>query len=293
MAIENDPVFHRRRLRAGLRKARENADLTQCQAAWDLGWSLSKLIRIEAGSVRVAVTDLKAMLALYHVTHDDTVSRLTEAARGSKNKGGGPWRNPYRDLVTSPYDWYLGLERAASSICAMHPSLVPELAQTPDYATGLLPGARTTAELNHLTGLRARRQANLSGEPGPRQLTIILAEEALHRQVSGPAVMRAQLRYLLDITGRETATIQILPFSAGVHPGLLLGPSVLMGFADPGEDMLFTEDPIGHLVSHDALYEQDVVARFSGHFEAMRRLALPGDQARALISELIDRLGPG
>jgi len=55
------PVVQRRRLRAELRKARLEAGLTQEQVAAAMDWSLSKVIRIEAGSVGVSTNDLKAL----------------------------------------------------------------------------------------------------------------------------------------------------------------------------------------------------------------------------------------
>src|SRR4051812_5778759 len=62
-----DPTIHRRRLRSELRKAREAAGLTQRQTAEAMDWSLSKLIRIETGDVRVSTNDLRAMLTYYTV----------------------------------------------------------------------------------------------------------------------------------------------------------------------------------------------------------------------------------
>ena len=46
------PTVQRRRLRAELRRARLDAGLTQEQVATAMDWSLSKLIRIENGTVK-------------------------------------------------------------------------------------------------------------------------------------------------------------------------------------------------------------------------------------------------
>ena len=47
------PVVQRRRLRTELRRARLDAQLTQEQVATAMDWSLSKLIRIENGTVGI------------------------------------------------------------------------------------------------------------------------------------------------------------------------------------------------------------------------------------------------
>ena len=50
------PVTQQRRLRAELRRAREQAGKTQKEVAEALDWSPSKLIRIEAGAVIISTT---------------------------------------------------------------------------------------------------------------------------------------------------------------------------------------------------------------------------------------------
>jgi transcriptional regulator with XRE-family HTH domain len=61
---------HRRRLAEALRQARLDAELTQEQAASEMDWSLSKLIRIENGSVAISSSDLKALLQHYKITKE-------------------------------------------------------------------------------------------------------------------------------------------------------------------------------------------------------------------------------
>src|SRR3982751_2186993 len=61
------PMLARRRLRQALRRARETAGLTQEHVAGEMEWSLSKVIRIEAGIVGVAANDLKALFRLYNI----------------------------------------------------------------------------------------------------------------------------------------------------------------------------------------------------------------------------------
>jgi hypothetical protein len=77
-----------------------------------------------------------------------------------------------------------------------------------------------------------------------------------------------------------------VPFSAGAHAGLL-GSFVLLSLEDSAEDLLFAEGPGGDLVSRD---DREKIARFVEYFEAVRGMALPGDQAEALIGRLISEL---
>jgi transcriptional regulator with XRE-family HTH domain len=283
MAPPNNPSRQRRRLRVQLRQARDAANLTQRQVAERLEWSLSKLIRIEAGTVGVSVTDLRAMLQLYDVTDETLVNGLTEAARGSK---GLSWWNRYRDIVTPQFAQYLGHEGSASSIRVFHPFLIPGLLHTKEYASELLRVHSGTEKARRLADLRMERQRKLFQQAEPPNVALVLDEEALYRRIGGPAVMRWQLRRLLVASTQPGLSVQVVPFSAGAHPGLL-GPFVLLGLADSGEDLLFAEGPGGDLVSRD---DQDKIAQFIDYFETIRELALPDDRAKALIQKLIGQL---
>src|SRR5947209_20452719 len=92
------PVVLRRRLRTELRRARQNAMLTQEQVAEQMDWSISKVIRIEAGSTGISTNDLKALLRLYgHHDDPDLTDELVMLARAARERS---WSNPYRDLVS-------------------------------------------------------------------------------------------------------------------------------------------------------------------------------------------------
>jgi hypothetical protein len=117
-------------------------------------------------------------------------------------------------------------------------------------------------------------------------VAFILGEESLYRWIGGPAVMRRQLQSLLEINTRPGITVQIVPFIAGAHPGLI-GSFVLLGLAGSAEEILFLEGANGDMVSRA---DQERILKFGEHFEVARGLALPDDQAVALIHRQIRRL---
>src|SRR5262249_7905648 len=71
----------RRRLRTVLRRERETARMTQDQVAVAMDWSLSKIIRIESGTVSISTNDLRALLDLYDVSTPEQKSELVALAR--------------------------------------------------------------------------------------------------------------------------------------------------------------------------------------------------------------------
>ncbi len=88
------PVVSRWRLRTAVRRLREQRQLTQDQVAQQLGWSTSKMIRIERGTSKLSVADLQALLGLFEVTDPSDVARMIDgrgaavaATGGSATKG--------------------------------------------------------------------------------------------------------------------------------------------------------------------------------------------------------------
>src|ERR1700683_4249922 len=71
----------KRRLRTALREARAKKGMTQRAAADELFWSVSKIVRIEQGTVPVAPSDVRVMVQLYGVADEARVSELVGLAK--------------------------------------------------------------------------------------------------------------------------------------------------------------------------------------------------------------------
>ncbi|ANH90906.1 transcriptional regulator [Streptomyces sp. SAT1] len=282
MPRDIDPSLNRRRLRIELRKARENAGLTQRDATKALEWSLSKLIRIEAGTVSLGVTDLRALLQLYEVTDAALVAELEDAARGSK---GQSWWAQYSDVVSPQYALYLGYEGSADTIRMYNPTILPGLVQTEDYATALVSALSPESLLRQQVDLRLSRQERFfDGSDGPR-IDIVLDEAAVRRQVGGPAVMRRQIDHLLSLTEHPRTNLRVLPFSAGAHFSVAT-PFILLSFRDD-DDLLYVEGPGGGLSSRDDLA---LMARYQECFEEISAIAYEGDRMTDLLGAVRESL---
>ncbi|KAB1977855.1 helix-turn-helix domain-containing protein [Streptomyces triticiradicis] len=275
-----DPSLNRRKLRLALKAARDKRGLTQREAADSLEWSLSKLIRIEAGTVSLSVTDLRAILHEYGVDDPDVVAELEEAARGSK---GQSWWTEYNDVISQPFSQYLGYESAANDIRGYHPSLIPGHLQTADYIDALFQVGQPLAKAQLRIDLRLARQDRIFQEGGP-QVEMILDEAALRRQIGGATVMRRQLTFLKELITQGKAILRVLPFSAGAHDSLD-SSFFLLGFRDD-EDVLYVAGPVGVSTIRD---DRELVARYQECFEDLRGKALSEEDTVALIDELIEQ----
>jgi hypothetical protein len=71
-------------------------------------------------------------------------------------------------------------------------------------------------------------------------VTVALDEALMRRPVGGPEVMAGQLRFLADLAALPTVCLRVVPYAAGLHPGLATGAFTLLDFPPskrcPGED---------------------------------------------------------
>jgi transcriptional regulator with XRE-family HTH domain len=280
------PAVQRRRLRTELRRARQEAGLTQDQVSAALEMSLSKVIRIEAGTVGVSANDIRALLGLYHVDDPDEVDNLLTLARAGRER---PWQSAYRDVASPRLLQFIELEAPASISRNFQPLMIPGLLQTEEYARIMLSQLKTGLPdkgVDSLVEVRMRRQELIDRQDSPL-LFFILDEAATRRLVGGRDVMRGQLRRLTELAARPRITIEVVPFSAGAHEGMQ-GSFVIQEFPDPNDDdLLYQEGPEGELISRD---DPELILGYRERFEDLRRLSLGPQGSLTFLSELANSL---
>ncbi|MGH3996169.1 MAG: helix-turn-helix domain-containing protein [Pseudonocardiaceae bacterium] len=276
------PSIKRRRLGAALRRLREQSNQSTDDVARVLGWSKSKVSRIETAAVTVTPEDVRALLRLYDVLTDE-VEQLVMLAREDKQPG---WWRQYSEVLPPEFEGFLGLESEAARILAYESEVVPGLLQTESYAKRVLGQHPLTVmpyEVERSAQLRKARQSRLTSSD-PVELDAVVNEGALRRIVGGWGVMRDQLTHLVAILELPNVTIRVLPFAAGEHPATH-GAFSLLEFPDP-------DDP--HIVYLDGLttsyYLNDLreVGAYQLAHERLRALALGADESRSMIAALME-----
>lgn len=200
------------RIGAELRKLRGR--VTSREVYEQTGITPSKLSRIESGFVRAKPEDVKALTTLYG-TDSPTVERLllqVKAARAPQW-----WTGFVGPDWDSALSYHLQLETEAQRIESWTIDLVPGLLQTDDYVRALV-GGRPDVDVEQTerrVQLRAARRSRV--ERGDLEVWSVIGEAAFHQVVGGVKTLAAQMRYLADL---DYATIQVMPFTAGAHPGL-------------------------------------------------------------------------
>jgi len=275
--MTESPELMRRQLRTTLRRCREVAMLTQEAVAATLDWSVSKLIRIENGSVGATPTDVRALLEVYGVRDSEKIGQLVQLARDSRKQ---PWAQ-YKDVYSQAALTLFAYEAAADTIYKYEPIFIPGLLQVEEYSRALFIGLgnRDNVDIDRMVSARLARQEILDRDAGPK-LHFIIGEAAIRCVVGGPAVMTRQFELLKYVSKRPHVSLQIMPFLAGAHPKMG-GAFTILEFDNPDiEDLLYLEHAGGDSVSRD---NPEDIAEFRNDFKLLQEMASePSDFAAAL-----------
>lgn len=260
------PLLLRRRLRTEIRAARLKKELTQEQVAEAMEWSLSKMNRIEKAKSSISVNDLKVLLPFYDITKKEKVDELVALARAARQS---PWWRRYSEVAPPALLELIDYESAASSVSQFETMFVPGILQTEEYASAVLQvfydEKSAPEKVAALVDLRTRRRDLLAGENAPK-FSFILDESVLRLLAGNPGITSLQLLHLVNAAEMPNVKIQVVPFTAGLHPGMK-GPFEFIQFEDtPDENVVFLEGPRGDFIS-------DEPRETENYLEAFKRIA--------------------
>jgi hypothetical protein len=260
-------------LGAQLRRLREASRVTPAQAGEAIRATNSKISRLERGRSAAKQRDVADLLTFYGITDEAERQELLTLARQASAPG---WWQQYNDILPRWFEFYVGLENAASIIRTYEVQFVHGLVQTKEYARAVIRAANAHAsaqEIDRRVSVRMKRQQLLT-RPGAPELWIVLDEAALRRPPGGPGVMRAQLEHLLEMTALPNVTLQIIPFDVGPHAAAG-GPFTILRFPEPDlPDLVYLEQ----LNSAQYLDHPDDVGNY---LEVMDRLAAQAETGTA------------
>ncbi|WP_019631143.1 helix-turn-helix domain-containing protein [Actinomadura atramentaria] len=262
------PTARLRRLAAELRRLRREAGLTRDEVAERTGINAATLYRIETARVRPQPRTLASLLAAYEVDEPER-NGLTALLKAARQRS---WLHTLASELPERYASYIEFESEATELFTYQSLHIPGLLQTPDYARAVTRGSLPEVaddDIERRIEARIKRQAVLAGDR-PLRLWAIIDEAALRRPVGGPDVMRTQLDHLRTTAESPSITLQVIPFDAGAHPGLV-GSFTLMRFPEHvGPEAVYIESQAGDVF----LEEEEDIARYRVVFEHLRAVAL-------------------
>jgi transcriptional regulator with XRE-family HTH domain len=271
------PSVRERRLAHELRLLRTAAQLHGKDVAATLGWSPSKVSRIETGRTGIAEDDLERLVALYRVP-DQQAAYLRRLAPSVRPRG---WWDAYAETLSPGYANLIRLESGSQAL-RCYGALVPHaLLQTADYAREVILSTwerPSPAEVERRVQVCRRRQDVLDTgrDDGGLQCSAVIDESVLRRCVvpgdpeRDAAVRRGQLERLAAVAARPNVTLQVLPFAAGLPPVTAGSFSVLDSPATAAPDVVYLENKT-RIFFIDAEAE---VHRYTRAFDLISEMAL-------------------
>jgi transcriptional regulator with XRE-family HTH domain len=238
--------------------------------------------RYENGELPVRRGDLTVMLDLFGVSDSKVREDLEQLREECWRKD---WWDQHREDLGKDFINMPWLESRAKRICSYQHMLMEGLLQTRDYAEAVIRNAENpdTSEdqIDRWIDLRLDRQRILTQDEPP-QLSVILEESVLRRQIGSDQIWAAQLRHLLEAAEGENVELRVMPFANAPHAGHQ-GSFILFEMPDPYPEVAYVDTLAGPL-----FVEQPTVERFSRAWQDLYETALNPDRSTALVSKFLE-----
>lgn len=129
------------------------------------------------------------------------------------------WREIRHGVLVQGFPEYVEFEAKAVEIRIFESGVIPGLLQTREYALalengGVERGVITREQADERVALLLERQVALARSVPPLVIAV-LDESCIRRPVGGPAVMDAQLQYLVDFAAQPNTMFQLAPYGLG------------------------------------------------------------------------------
>ena len=252
---------------AELTRQRERSGWTLAELSDRSKYDGSYLQRLEKGD-RLGSLDAAAALDRIYGTGDLLV---------------GLWRLAKRETGPNRYQGFLDLDAEARSIQQFSVSTVPGLLQTKKYAEAqLLTDVPDSEEwLAERLATRMNRQVRLGG-PKPLNYRGLLDESVIRRPTQDPDIWSEQLEHLVEVANRPNISLQVVPFSAGLHN--LLGGSLTLLWLPSGRTAAYVESSwSGQVVTETEEVEQLRLA-----YDRLRDSALSAADSLVLLRTVLE-----
>ncbi|GEB48612.1 helix-turn-helix domain-containing protein [Streptomyces cacaoi] len=249
---------------AELRKAK---GLSYAQLALKIGYDRADLHKLEQGTKLCSEYVIGKLDALYGT--GDQLSMLLALA---KEEG-----------IRERYRAYISLEEGAIVLHEYASAVMPGLLQTEAYADTVLRTAPhwDPDELEQQLKRRIARQGRVTGE-GPAVHYRTVLDEACFARRPSPEVWHEQLVHLEQVARLWNVTVQLLPFTAGLHD--LTGGNLMLLWQPDGTNLAYQES------SHTASWVDapNEVAELRLSYDPLRDASLSPRESLAYIQRALE-----
>lgn len=268
----------RQELGAALRRLRKGAGLSGEAMAAALGISQSRISRMELGQqvADPAVVDGWARAAGTSDAERETLLSVAEAAAAEMVS----WRRAMTRGLAKLQEDSRELEARATTILNFQVAFVPGLLQVPEYARRVFAIERQATQADIAAAVTARMNRQPIVYSGTKHLEFVMTEGAVRWRFGSESLLRAQVEKIIDVIGLENVTVGIIPQDAEADVWHDHGFNILEGQAD--EAVVHVETLTRGLTITDPAD----MAVYKDAFARLRKLAVTGEDARALLRQI-------
>ncbi|MFD6879918.1 MULTISPECIES: Scr1 family TA system antitoxin-like transcriptional regulator [unclassified Streptomyces] len=255
-------------LGAELRVARERKGLSQADLGELLFVSGSFIGQLESGTRRM------------HLDFAQQIDEILDTGGFFVRNCGAAAKSKYPDHFAAAAE----AEALATAIREYAPLIIPGLLQTEPYARAVFRAYQPTATeetMDELVTNRLARSAILDNETTPL-FWCVLDEAVLRRSGDEPKILADALRHVAKLIRSHRIIVQVLPFSAGFHAGML-GSLKLMSFDDAPSLAYVQGMGTGQLFDDPATVSQHTLT-----YDLLTASALSPRQSLALIESVAE-----
>ncbi|WP_017539777.1 helix-turn-helix domain-containing protein [Nocardiopsis halophila] len=267
----------RRRLASLMRTARLDHGLSGHELARELGWSQSKVSKIENGRTRPSADDVDQWLDACRASSEDReqAEELTQAALVESRR----WRAVHAQGLKQRQREVGALEERSSEVLSFQPSLVPGLLQTAEYARQVLTLADASATKDVPAAVAARMQRQEVLYRRDKRFRFVVTEAALRWYPFDNALLAAQVDRLQAVSTLANVELRVLPFTSAFGQAQDNG-FLLYEVAD--DPTVIVETFTRELV----ITEPDEVDQYRSIHAVLREHALSEADSRAFLAEM-------
>ncbi len=263
------------RLAGRLRRLRKAAGLSGTLLGEQLGWTQSKISKIENGRTTPSDRDIIEWAKATNADADEMaelLAMLTEVRAEQES-----WENKFRRGQALTQREYDRLARKASVIRNFETAAVPGLLQTSDYARHrIMEGVRrqganpSPAEVDRVVAARVGRSEVLRDTS--KLFAFLLAEPVLRWRLAPADIQRRQFEHLLALAELPNVVVDILPFAARIED------TPQHGF------IMFDDVAIAETLTSEEVCRDAKAKKYADVFAYFMTAAVSGDEARRLIT---------
>jgi transcriptional regulator with XRE-family HTH domain len=258
-----------------LRDLRKDAGLTGRQLAAVTGWYPSKVSKIEYGRQTPSEDDIRQWCR--HCDAADQIEELIATVRHIASMY-IEWRRTLHTGTKRRQEASIALEAETELFRWYEPMIMPGLLQTAEYAAAMLSSLVRFWNIpdDVPAGVAARMQRQQILYHGIHRFHFILAEQALHTVIGGPAVMAGQLDRILTIMGVPRVHLGIVParhrYTVPTHAFCMLDDRVVL---------------VETIAAELTVSQPREVALYARAFEALTKSAKYGKTAKGIIADAL------